>query len=247
MSTQTTNYGLVKPDVTEFYDVNVMNDNFGVIDEELKKSADHITNKSNPHSITASQVGLGNVPNVATNDQTPTYTAASSNTALVSGEKLSVAFGKIAKAVSSLISHLGDTVGHITSAERTKWNAKLDATGTAVNADKLDGYHASSFITKDSNNAISIVPTFAGGVGGLEGGEIHLAKAPDSTVMTGDVTIDVVDKSVRIFCQATSGIKILRMDFSTVGADSVLLHTGTSAPVKIQDTAPTDTTALWVS
>ena len=30
----------------------------------------HINNKSNPHSVTKSQVGLGNVPNVATNDQT---------------------------------------------------------------------------------------------------------------------------------------------------------------------------------
>ena len=68
----------------------------------------HTGNKSNPHGVTAAQVGLGNVPNVATNDQTPTYTAASSNTALTSGEKLSVAMGKIAKAISSLISHLAD-------------------------------------------------------------------------------------------------------------------------------------------
>ena len=66
----------------------------------------HTGNKSNPHGVTKSQVGLGNVPNVATNDQAPTYTVASENTALTSGEKLSVAFGKIAKAISSLISHL---------------------------------------------------------------------------------------------------------------------------------------------
>ena len=68
----------------------------------------HTGNKSNPHGVTKSQVGLGNVPNVATNDQTPTYTVASENTALTSGEKLSVAFGKIAKAISSLISHLAN-------------------------------------------------------------------------------------------------------------------------------------------
>lgn len=61
-------------------------------------------------NLTPEAVGLGNVPNVATNDQTPTYTMASSLTALVSGEKLSAAFGKLARAVSSLISHLG-TVG----------------------------------------------------------------------------------------------------------------------------------------
>ena len=79
----------------------------------------HTGNKSNPHGVTASQVGLGNVPNVSTNNQTPTYTVASANTALVSGEVLSTAFGKIAKAVNSLISHLADTTVHITSAERT--------------------------------------------------------------------------------------------------------------------------------
>lgn len=69
----------------------------------------HIANVSNPHSVTKSQVGLSNVPNVTTNNQTPTYTEASSNAALVSGETLSTAFGKIAKAISSLISHLANT------------------------------------------------------------------------------------------------------------------------------------------
>lgn len=68
----------------------------------------HTGNKSNPHGVTKTQVGLSNVPNVATNDQTPTYTAASTAAALSSGEKLSVAMGKIAKAVSDLISHLAN-------------------------------------------------------------------------------------------------------------------------------------------
>lgn len=60
-------------------------------------------------STSKSNIGLENVPNVSTNNQTPTYTEATSLTALTSGEKLSVAFGKLAKAVSSLISHLADT------------------------------------------------------------------------------------------------------------------------------------------
>ena len=79
------------------------------------------------HSHTASQVGLGDVPNVATNDQTPTYTVASSNAELTSGEKLSAAFGKIAKAIKSFIEHLADTTSHITSTERTTWNGKANA------------------------------------------------------------------------------------------------------------------------
>lgn len=85
---------------------------------------DHKSDKSNPHNVTASQLGLDKVPNVATNDQTPTYTTASEVAELTSGEKLSVAFGKIKKAVSSLISHLADTTKHITSTERNTWNGK---------------------------------------------------------------------------------------------------------------------------
>ena len=65
----------------------------------------HTGNTSNPHSVTKTQVGLGNVPNVATNDQTPSYTEATSLAKLSSGEKLSVAFGKISKAITDFISH----------------------------------------------------------------------------------------------------------------------------------------------
>ena len=71
--------------------------------------AKHTSNKSNPHAVTKDQVGLGNVPNVATNDQTPTYSAASTLATLTSGEKLSVSMGKIMKAITEFISHKGST------------------------------------------------------------------------------------------------------------------------------------------
>lgn len=80
----------------------------------LKSTYVKKTQKVNNHAlsgdvtVTKSDVGLGNVPNVSTNDQTPTYTEASTLTALSSGEKLSIAFGKLAKAVSSLISHIAN-------------------------------------------------------------------------------------------------------------------------------------------
>ena len=92
----------------------------------------HTANVSNPHSVTKSQVGLGSVPNVSTNDQTPTYTVASANTALTSGEKLSVAMGKIAKAINSLISHLADTSVHITpTTNGGKLSKPLEITATS--------------------------------------------------------------------------------------------------------------------
>lgn len=84
-----------------------------ILDEQIAsvdgKIDTHTNDTSNPHGVTKEQVGLGNVPNVVTNDQAPTYSIASSLSALTSGEKLSVAFGKLAKAISTLISHIADS------------------------------------------------------------------------------------------------------------------------------------------
>ena len=53
-------------------------------------------------NITPANIGLDNVPNVATNDQTPTFTVASTRENIVSGEKLSVIMGKIMKFFTDL-------------------------------------------------------------------------------------------------------------------------------------------------
>lgn len=101
-----------------------------------KAVKDYISHKSdtkNPHKVTKSQVGLSDVPNVTTNNQTPTYTVASSVTELTSGETLSTACGKLAKAVADYISHKADVVAHITAEERNAWNAKLGADKIAAN------------------------------------------------------------------------------------------------------------------
>ena len=58
------------------------------------------------------------------NDQAPTYAEATTLESLSSGEKISIAFGKIKKAIKELISHLADATKHITSTERTTWNSK---------------------------------------------------------------------------------------------------------------------------
>ena len=76
---------------------------------------------------------LNNVPNVGTNDQTPTYSTAAALAKMVTGEKLGVAFGKIAKAVDELITHLSDGVKHITAEERTAWNGKAAGNHTHSN------------------------------------------------------------------------------------------------------------------
>lgn len=52
MADKTTNYGLTKPTLEDFYDVNVQNANMDIIDEELKKKYDP-NNKPKPDDIGA--------------------------------------------------------------------------------------------------------------------------------------------------------------------------------------------------
>ena len=67
-----------------------------------KTAYEHSQTSGNPHGVTKSDVGLGNVPNVSTNDQTPTFTVASSRTNIASGDKLSVILSKIMKFFTDL-------------------------------------------------------------------------------------------------------------------------------------------------
>ena len=90
-------------------DAELKLDNAGDDAETAKKAIDaHIADKKNPHNVTAAQLGLGNVPNVGTNDQTPTYTEATTLANIESGEKLNIAFGKIKHAITNLIGHLNN-------------------------------------------------------------------------------------------------------------------------------------------
>lgn len=77
-------------------------DNMNRIEEGIEEAFDRVS------SLSKEDIDLGNVPNVTTNDQTPTYEESTDLTTLTSGEKLRTAFGKIKKAISELISHLGN-------------------------------------------------------------------------------------------------------------------------------------------
>lgn len=62
----------------------------------------HLSDNDNPHKVTKKQIGLEHVPNVATDDQTPTFEEAEERENIVSGEKLSVIMGKVRKWFSDL-------------------------------------------------------------------------------------------------------------------------------------------------
>ena len=117
---KTENYGLNKPESTDFYDVEDWNSNMDMIDEILKELESaggqsaaleqHLADTNNPHAVTKSQVGLSNVPNVSTNNQTPTYAVPQEASNLESGEKLSVAMGKMARFILDNMSKVADAV-----------------------------------------------------------------------------------------------------------------------------------------
>lgn len=183
-------------------------------------SGEFITHKNgkNPHGITAETVGLDKVPNVATNDQTPTYTESASLTTLISGEKISVSLGKIKKAITDFISHRADTTKHITSTERTSWNNKAPTShastgatygvGTSSNYGHLkitDSVNSTATDTAASakalkmvNDAVSLQLKVATGSYDGSGGENYGSNKPNV------LTFDFVPKLVIIHSKGTT-------------------------------------------
>ena len=137
-----------------------------------KTAYDHsLKTSGNPHKVTKSDVGLGSVPNVTTDNQTPSFTQAATLANITSKEKLSVMLGKIAKAIADFITHKGDKVSHITSAERTAWNAKSEFTG---NYEDLNGAPAKISIASPDYDYIMLVDSTGNVIGGPE----NAAKIP---------------------------------------------------------------------
>lgn len=107
---------------------------------------DHLS-ADNPHHINAQKVGLGNVPNVTTNDQTPTYESRQTLAELTSGEKISLAFSKIAKAVKDFIAHVSLN------------NNPHSVTAAQVGAAKTSHTHSAAHINS------GVLPIARGGTG----------------------------------------------------------------------------------
>ncbi len=122
--------------------------------QKLKSSfSSHIKDFSNPHQVTKDQVGLGNVPNVTTNDQTPTYETPDDLSELSSGETLSSAFGKLSKTVSEFIVQKDKLDGIESGAEvnvQPDWNI-TDSESDAYIKNKPSIYTAAEIDNKFSS------------------------------------------------------------------------------------------------
>lgn len=174
MSTTTTNYGLVKPDLTDAADITAMNENWNKIDSELKKKAELGSDGKVPSSqlpsldyIPMSQKGANNgVAILDENGQIPASqlenagsnpTGAAStimdnnlatNRALVSNESGKVGVSTVTEAELSRLSG-------VTSNVQTQFNGKVSDTG-----DTLTGVLV--FNNKDAYGAIEKYRTING-------------------------------------------------------------------------------------
>jgi hypothetical protein len=111
----------------------------------------HIQDRGNPHGVNKAQVGLSDVPNRTTNNQTPTFSMAEVlsllNGSEENGDTLAELFSKLAKGQSDLIDHKADT------------NNPHSITATKIGAAEKSHTHD----TKDVNSGV--FPIARGGTG----------------------------------------------------------------------------------
>jgi len=178
----------------------------GKISRGLKRLWAHIARTDNPHSVTKAQVGLGNVPNVTTNNQTPSYSAAAEDQELASGETLATAFGKLKRVVKRLYDHINDTDNpHNTSFFEAAAVDFLNAWGEPTVAGTYTG-NGSSQGTLTVNNT------------SVRGQRINLGFAPSKVAIFApyqELTIGHSESSLRTFdaldvaCGADMGVVLI--------------------------------------
>ena len=173
-----------------------------------------------------SAVGLGNVPNVATNDQTPTYTEASTAASLTSGEKLSVAFGKIAKAITDFLAHVAN-----------KSNPH-GVTASQVGAAASSHNHAASNITSGTLGVArggTGATTFTSGAAlvGAGTGVVTTRTIRNNTATSGAVTADtalITSNTLRYAVNRTTSVAAADTGYTTYMARGIALVTAATNP-----------------
>lgn len=106
----TPNYNLNKPAQTDFYDVDVQNENMDKIDAALSNKVDKVSGKglSTNDYTTTDKNKVGNLPSDTNNE-----------------------LGKKANAID-LTNHTSNTTAHVTSTEKNTWNGKMPKVSSPV-------------------------------------------------------------------------------------------------------------------
>lgn len=143
-------------------------------------------------------------PYVKEENRSVSYTEAGQVAQLKSGEKLSEALGKLAKAVKELIAHIGDNVRHITALEREQWNGKAAGSHS----------HTAAEVGALTNIKIGTVTT------GAAGSQAAASASTSGTVTTLNLTIPKGDKGDK-GAKGDTGAQGLKGDKGDTGAQGL--------------------------
>lgn len=220
------------------------------IDEHAQKTS------GNPHNVTKSDVGLGNVENkssatirgeltnddvVAALDYTP-FNSASIDTAMsttstnpVQNKVVNAAVQQVSDVVSG---HIGDKTIHITATERTQWTNKSDFSG-----DYNDLTNAPNIKEDDSNNLVIADPNgniiFRSNSNGFETTQVITENLTvggldiKATVAEHDSDIDGLKTSVANKVDKVSGKGLSTNDYTTAEKNK-LAGIASGAEVNVQ-------------
>ena len=115
-------------------------------------------------NITKGNIGLGNVPNVTTNNQTPTFSQAGSRANIASGETLSTLFGKIMKWFADL-----KTVAFSGSYNDLSNKPTIPSVGNGTLTIQRNGSNVATFTANQSGNTTANIidnnTTYSAGTG----------------------------------------------------------------------------------
>lgn len=155
-------------------------------------------------NLTPENIGLGNVPNVGTNNQTPTFTQAATRENIASGNKLSVIFGKIMKwyadlkavAFSGSYNDLSDkpTVGNGT--------ITIKQAGTSKGTFTMNQSGNTTIELTDNNTTYADMKGATASAAGTHGLAPAPAKGAQGSYLTGGATYQNVDDHAAAFTSA---------------------------------------------
>ena len=133
MSTKTSNFEYIKPGEDEFYNITEFNQTLDKIDADMKALKDTEENHTDNATVHVTAEDKESW-NTSLENKTLTYTESSTIQDLNSGEKLSIAFGKLKKAVNAVKNHTGTNAttsvqGHV---KLSNSSAVTDSTGLAL-------------------------------------------------------------------------------------------------------------------
>lgn len=133
MSTKTSNFEYIKPGEDEFYNITEFNQTLDKIDADMKALKDTEENHTDNATVHVTAEDKESW-NTSLENKTLTYTESSTIQDLNSGEKLSIAFGKLKKAVNAVKNHTGTKAttsvqGHV---KLSNSSAVTDSTGLAL-------------------------------------------------------------------------------------------------------------------